>query len=135
MGLHDWLGFYFQRLDALQNYWHFYIIVAIGITGFAAKAITSSAGRWVRWVLIAAFVLFAAGNWIAMERVVDQQHQLRELVLDAAQKSGESSDELTAVVGTSVGSTKLSAYHVATDLLVVAVLLAIPRKRGDDASA
>lgn len=62
MELKDWLSTYFERSRALQYYWNFFIIVAIGVTGFAVKALASDQFR-LRIVLAGAFFVFAIRSY------------------------------------------------------------------------
>ena len=119
MELKDWLNIFYERDRSLQKYWNFYIVVTLGVAGFAVKVLASD--PFTLRLLAGIFAVYAGGNLQAMIRVVNQLHALRKriLSLEDTEAPGGYLDKLTRTTG--VGG--LAFFHLVVDALVIAVLL------------
>jgi hypothetical protein len=75
----DFLPIIFERSNAAQSLWNFYVVVALGIAGFIASAPKKVVTARIRLLVVAAFAAFVVLNLPALIAVTRER-----LVLIAA---------------------------------------------------
>ncbi len=124
MELHHALELYFKAVDSTFQLWTFYFTVALGTLGFVVT-IAPSKLRLGAPIIIAAFIVFATFNLLIQNQA---QHRrlaiLRYLVANA-------SDADSAVIAAfePVSPIVVAFVHGGIDILVVAALVVLTRKR------
>jgi hypothetical protein len=119
----DFLPIVFERSNAAQSLWNFYVVVVFGIAGFLASAPTRVATNQVKAFLSLGFVVFILLNLPALFTVTRERQILIGAVNAAISKSPLS--PLQPVIEQSVLPLwGLIAVHSIIDLAVLAAIWA-----------
>ena len=128
MNYHDLLQHYFERSNALQNYWTLYVVVIGGLLAFSS--IRKQGDRLTTLLVSILFGFFAFKNLDAIHDVTVQ----RFAVLDAIKKLPATADAATAI--SAIEPTLLPpafegirSFHITSDVLTILALWSMERRR------
>ena len=128
MKLQELVSLYFERTNAMQTLWSFYITIVLALLAFyASKDISPKTGLSV--LITLAFIGFAIVNLDALKDVTSTRNKTRELILNYPCEKGDcASEELRhalpkMITPPSVGS--VVVFHLLGDLMVVGGIWAI----------
>jgi hypothetical protein len=134
MEFKDLLGLYFERSNAMQMYWNFYITIILALMAFFGTVKISSEIKYVMGILILAFIAFATVNLGALREVDQQRIDAKALIEQGAFRKDTAPDEATARLllkdmnpPTIAGVTTL---HIIGDLFTIAAILTLVLKKG-----
>jgi len=132
MEINDALSFLFQRADATQTFWNFYITIATALLTFLAAGKTQWINKKVCAVLTVGFLVFAFANFGAVDQVRGQRAALISLIpkLDSYDPCFKAVIESTKPPTAS----DLKLFHGTLDGIVVALIWIIPYIRQRNAS-
>ena len=124
--LKELLSFLFQRADATQTFWNFYIGAVSAVLGLVTAGKPNWLNVWVRSVITAAFLVFAAANFVALDSVCTLRE---ELMMVASKMKGYT--QIAKVVEAVKPPAKyvLRGFHGALDVAVVIAIWGIPFAR------
>jgi hypothetical protein len=133
MEIQDALSFLFQRTNATQTFWNFYVTVATALLAFLAAAKTPWINKAICFVLTIGFLVFAAANFGALNQTITQRAALISLI----PKLASYDPSLQGVIKSSMPPTacELKLFHGALDAAIVALIWIIPYIRRRYASA
>ena len=122
MNFNDLLQHYFERSNALQNYWTLYVVVIGGLLAFSS---IRKQGDMLTTLLVSIlFSFFAYKNLDAIHDVTVQRYAVLDAIKqDAAQKMGIV-QTLTPPAFEGVRN-----FHVTSDVLTVLALWSMERRR------
>lgn len=83
----DFLAIVFERSNAAQSLWNFYVVAALGIVGFLASAPARVKTKRIRILVTLGFILFILLNLPALVAVTRERLVLIEAVNDAMSKT------------------------------------------------
>jgi hypothetical protein len=136
MDLKDILPILFERSNAMQTYWNFYIVVTLGIMGFFSTARSIANLIIVRLLFTVGFLGFAVVNLEGILWVVAQRQALANEVLKLITPNGPlaSLKDPIALLGWEIDPTRISPpkmhsvaiFHVVGDGLVLGVIWLVP---------
>lgn len=89
MEFQDLLSLYFERSNAMQTYWNFYITVNLALLAFMATVQTAKLNRPVAVILMIAFAAFASVNGEALSEVAKQRTTTKNLMESFRDQLGE----------------------------------------------
>ena len=130
--LHDILELSFTAMNTFQTLWTIYVTVVLGILAYVAAAPQSNRSVLVRCLLVLGFSGFAYVNRDALSSVLRQRIELRQIALDKINALPEGSSEkesLKAIASPNkedLSVQKMRDFHLAADLLVLAVIILLP---------
>jgi len=115
MNLTERLTMYFDRSNAFETLWSFYLTVVLGLLSFSGGGKKTTVG--VAVFLIIAFLVFAVASLKALLVVTHQRWQLQTLIGKVATTNDEK-----AIAGTIDTSTvsQVVAFHLLGDVLAMA---------------
>ena len=121
------LDFLFQRANATQGYWNFYIAVATVFLGI----VTVGKSEWlapikVRTMISILFIAFAISNYIPLEKTREQRH---EIIQAAALTDGYQQLENIFDASRPLLKPELLGFHIFSDLLILVAIWGIPAAR------
>jgi hypothetical protein len=132
MNYNELIQLYFERSNAMQQYWNLYVIIVGGILAFSSMrkqpaAITTA-------LVCILFGLFAYNNLDAMHDTTNQRFAILSSVkqFDPSTATGAASNQVRGLLEptltpASYGSVK--ATHVTSDILTIAALIAMELRR------
>lgn len=138
MEFKDLLSLYFERSNAMQMYWNFYITIILALLAFFATVKLSSRTKYVAALLTLAFAAFAVVNLQAL-RWVDQQRLDAKALIESG-RFEKDLDQRTANQFTrrapdandldTPSVSAVTTFHIVGDVLVVAAIwvLALSKK-------
>jgi hypothetical protein len=95
MELNDLVALYFERSNAMQTLWGFYITIVMGILAFLGSVTL----RQPKWLIVAplaaAFVGFVLVNLNALRSITRQRHTVVDLIRAGQFKNKEEGDSPT----------------------------------------
>jgi hypothetical protein len=94
MELRDLIGLYFERSNAMQTYWNFYITVILALIAFFGSAKPSAKTKYLAGILTLAFIMFAVVNYDALNDVTRQRITAKALIEEAAKQPQASAQAL-----------------------------------------
>ena len=120
-----------SRSAAWNSLWTMFYTVAAAIVGVIASGKLVS-GHHIEASLIAAFgfLVFAAGNYRALDEMRKQREAVVEFVKCKAREENSREIETLAVASSPPSATDLKKYHWTLSVFVVALLLLIPYYSG-----
>ena len=129
----DLIQLYFERSNALQNYWTLYVVIVGGLLAFSSlRKLPAALTTLIVSVL---FGLFAYENLDAIQ----QTSVVRYRTLDAIKQSDASAPEVKAVrdllepVLTPASLSSVRTTHLVSDILTIAALWAMELRRRKNA--
>ena len=84
MEFKDALTLYFERSNAMQVFWNFYITVNLAIIAFFGSRDASKDNRFVAAIITVAFTVFAIVNCNGLYDVTQQRIALKGLIAESA---------------------------------------------------
>ena len=84
MEFKDFLDLYCNRSDAMQTFWNFYLLVALGVLGFVVTAKAGERTTLGAAILSLGFALFAFTNAGGLLQAVKQRRSASDAVKDSA---------------------------------------------------
>jgi len=120
------LAFLFQRADATQTFWNFYAGAVTAALGLVTAGKSEWLNRWVCAGLTVAFVVFAVGNFIALDAMRAQRQELMEV---AKEVKGYSRIERVVTAVRPPTKEQLRLFHGALDLGTVGAIWGVPIAR------
>jgi len=124
--LRQLLAFLFQRADATQTFWNFYVGVATAALGIVTAGKAEWLNRWVCSGLTVAFAVFALGNFAALDAM---RAQRQELIAVAKDMKGYSRVEKVVDAVRPPTKEELRLFHGALDLGIVLAIWGVPIAR------
>jgi hypothetical protein len=124
--LKDLLGFLFQRADATQTFWNFYVGAVTAVLALVTAGRAEWLNRWVCLGLTAVFLVFAAGNFRALDSVRSQREQLIDV---ARQVKGYERVEKVVMAVRPPSPGTLYVFHGSLDVAVIVAIWGIPFAR------
>lgn len=134
MEFKDLLGLYFERSNAMQMYWNFYITIVLALMAFFGTVKISSETKYVVGILILAFIAFALVNLGALREVDQQRIDAKALIEQGAFRKNPDLNETTVRLllkdmnpPSLAGVTTL---HIISDLFTISAILILVLKKG-----
>lgn len=131
MNYHDLIQLYFERGNAMQNFWNLYVVILGGVLAFSS--LRKQPAPITTALVCLLFALFAYENLGAMRDATAQRFALLQAVKDfptgdgaAAVQQARTLLEPTLTPAT-YGSVKTT--HITSDLLALAALIAMEFRR------
>lgn len=120
------LAFMFQRADATQTFWNFYAGAVTAVLGLVTAGKAEWLNRWVCLGITFAFLVFAVGNFIALDAVRAQRQELMNVA-----KAVKGYAQMENVVAAVRPPTKqqLRLFHGALDVGTVVAIWGVPIAR------
>ena len=130
MNYNELIQLYFERANAMQQYWNLYVIIVGGILAFSSMrkqpaAITTA-------LVCILFALFAYNNLDAMYDTTQQRFATLDSIKEFKSSEGGEQNQLrTKLEPTLVPATysRVRATHVTSDVLTIAALCAMELRR------
>lgn len=126
---------FFQRDDAMQSYWTFYVTVVLGYIGFFGAASPSKYLRPLCVLATAAFCGFGIVNLAAIRETDAQRIELASTIRRFKPSSTLPAERLAAVqatLGQPSSLTVVTVFHLIGDLLVIGAIWAIVYAKQSD---
>ncbi len=95
MEFKDLLSLYFERSNAMQMYWNFYITIILALMAFFGTIKVTSRIKYLIGILILAFIAFAIVNLDALREVNQQRIGAKALIEQGAFKKDDALDQAT----------------------------------------
>jgi hypothetical protein len=133
MELKDVLPILFERSNATQTFWNFYIVIALGIIGFFSTAKPVANLKAVQILFTLGYLMFAAVNLLAMLWVIAQRQALAGQALRLI-----TGDQLALLKQSFLFDKDLLSppswifigiFHLIGDALIIGVIWLLPRRR------
>src|SRR3954471_24543707 len=132
MNYNELIQLYFERSNAMQQYWNLYVIIVGGILAFSSVRKQPAAVTTALVCLL--FALFAYKNLDAMYDTTAQRFAVVQTIkqFDASTATGAASNQVRGLLEptlnpASYGSVR--ATHVTSDVLTIAALIAMELRR------
>ena len=123
MNYNDLLQHYFERSNALQNYWTLYVVVIGGLLAFSS--IRKQGDRVTTLLVSILFGFFAFKNLDAIHDVTVQ----RFAVLDAIKKLPATAKDTIEPTLTPPEFGGVRTFHITSDVLTILALWSMERRR------
>ena len=123
MTYHDLLQHYFERSNALQNYWTLYVVVIGGLLAFSS--IRKQGDRLTTLLVSILFSFFAFKNLDAIHDVTVQ----RFAVLEAIQKLPATAKDAIEATLTPPEFGGIRTFHITSAVLTLLALWSMERRR------
>ncbi|HEY4282247.1 MAG TPA: hypothetical protein VGM62_04220 [Chthoniobacterales bacterium] len=132
MNYNELIQLYFERANAMQQYWNLYVIIVGGILAFSSMRKQPAAVTTLLVCIL--FALFAFNNLNAMHDTTAQRFATLDAIkkFDTNTATGAASNEVRALLEpTLTPSTygRVRATHVTSDVLTIAALFAMEMRR------
>jgi hypothetical protein len=132
MNYNDLLQHYFERSNALQNYWTLYVVVIGGLLAFSS---IRKQGDMVTTALVSVlFAFFAVKNLEAIHDVTVQRFAVLEVIKQHAATGAEA--QTVSAAQKAIAPTLLPPefggvrnFHVTSDVLTILALWSMERRR------
>ena len=132
MNYNELIQLYFERSNAMQQYWNLYVVIVGGILAFSSMRKQPAAVTTALVCIL--FGLFAYNNLDAMHDTANQRFAILQAVkqFDASTATGAASNQVRGLLEptlnpASYGSVKVT--HVTSDVLTIAALIAMELRR------
>jgi hypothetical protein len=132
MNYNELIQLYFERSNAMQQYWNLYVIIVGGILAFSSMRKQPAAVTTALVCIL--FGLFAYNNLDAMHDTTNQRFAILQTVkqFDPSTATGAASNQVRGLLEptlnpASYGSVK--GTHVTSDVLTIAALIAMELRR------
>ena len=129
MTYHDLLQHYFERSNALQNYWTLYVIVIGGLLAFSS--IRKQGDRITTLLVSILFAFFAFKNLDAIHDVTVQRFAVLESI---KQLPATARDAISATL-TPPEFGGVRTFHITSDVLTILALWSMERRRRQSVAA
>ena len=129
MTYHDLLQHYFERSNALQNYWTLYVIVIGGLLAFSS--IRKQGDRITTLLVSILFAFFAFKNLDAIHDVTVQ----RFAVLESIKQLPATARDAIAATLTPPEFGGVRTFHITSDVLTILALWSMERRRRQSVAA
>jgi len=133
MEFKDLLALYFERSNAMQMYWNFYITIVLALLAFFGTVKISSKMKLITGILILAFIGFALVNLGALREVDQQRIDAKTLIEQGAFTKAPDLNEATVKLllrdmnpPSLAGVTTL---HIICDLFTISAILILVLKK------
>ena len=113
----------FDRVDAVNTYWNFYIVVSLGLLGIMASAKPFTEKVNTKIILTSGFFVFALSNGWAIWDDNNLRHELIELLPDKYESLACEARPLPTFL--------LILFHGTIDLVVILSIWFVPWKELD----
>ena len=123
MTYHDLLLHYFERSNALQNYWTLYVVVIGGLLAFSS--IRKQGDRLTTLLVSILFGFFAFKNLDAIHDVTVQ----RFAVLEAIKQLPATAKDAIQTTLTPPEFGGIRTFHITSDVLTILALWSMERRR------
>jgi hypothetical protein len=133
MEFKDLLSLYFERSNAMQMYWNFYITIVLSLMAFFGTIKLSTKIKYVTGILVLAFVAFAFVNLDALCEVDQQRIDAKCLIKQNSYKKDNAPDQATVnqlsahMNPPSIAG--VTALHLIGDLFTIAGILILVWKK------
>lgn len=131
MNYHDLLQLYFERGNAMQNFWNLYVVILGGILAFSS--LRKQPAPITTALVCLLFALFAYENLGALHDVTGQRFALLEAVktfhLTEAGPAVEQTRALLEPTLTPATWSSVKITHLTSDILAIAALVAMEFRR------
>lgn len=131
MNYHDLIQLYFERGNAMQNFWNLYVVILGGVLAFSS--LRKQPAPITTALVCLLFALFAYENLGAMHDATAQRFALLQAVKDFPPDDGAAAVRQTrtllepTLTPATYGSVKTT--HITSDLLALAALIAMEFRR------
>ena len=131
MNYHDLIQLYFERGNAMQNFWNLYVVILGGVLAFSS--LRKQPAPITTALVCLLFALFAYENLGALHDATAQRFALLQAVKDFPTGDGAAAVQQTrtllepTLTPATYGSVK--ATHITSDLLALAALIAMEFRR------
>lgn len=131
MNYHDLIQLYFERGNAMQNFWNLYVVILGGVLAFSS--LRKQPAPITTALVCLLFALFAYENLGAMHDATAQRFALLQAVKDFPAGEGAAAVQRTrtllepTLTPATYGSVK--ATHITSDILALAALIAMEFRR------
>jgi hypothetical protein len=135
MEFKDLLSLYFERSNAMQMYWNFYITIVLALMAFFGTVKITSRIKYVIGILILAFIAFVIVNLGALREVDQQRIDAKALIEQGAFKEDTALDQdsvrqlLKDMNPPSIAG--VTTLHIVGDLFTIAAILTLVLKKGE----
>jgi len=128
MEINEIIKLLFERADATQVFWNFYIVIATAILGFLAVIKVSRKAYPISIVLTIAFSIFAFSNCDGLDYTRLQRVALAEYATFVNDIENKGSVQVKAVIksGTPKSANLLLFFHLIADAIIIALIWVIP---------
>ena len=134
MEFKDLLSLYFERSNAMQMYWSFYVTIVLALMAFFGTVKVSSEIKYVVGILLLAFIAFATVNLGALREVNQQRIDAKALIEQGAFKKDNAPDEPTVrLLLKDMNPPSIAGvitFHIIADLFTIAAILTLVLKKG-----
>src|SRR3954463_4670876 len=132
MNYNELIQLYFERANAMQQYWNLYVIIVGGILAFSSMRKQPAAVTTLLVCIL--FALFAYNNLDAMYDTTAQRFATLNAIkkFDANTATGAASNEVRALIEPTLTPAtygRVRATHVTSDVLAIAALCAMEMRR------
>lgn len=131
MAYSDLIQLYFERSDALQSYWTLYVVIIGGLLAFSS--LRTRPDLLTTALITVLFCLFAYKNLGAIHDATEQRLATLEAIkqYDASAPAADVRRARSLLEATlnPPAYADVSVFHVASDLLTIATLWAMERRR------
>ena len=134
MEFKDLVSLYFERANAMQIFWNFYVTIVLGLIVFFGSVKPSRSTTRVAAILSVAFVVFACVNLKAILGVTQQRCVAASLVRSSHSDKATDQAAIAAIAKSLDPPTKggVERLHISVDLLTLAAVWSLAlRKRVD----
>ncbi len=131
MNYHDLIQLYFERGNAMQNFWNLYVVILGGVLAFSS--LRKQPAPITTALVCLLFALFAYENLGAMHDATAQRFALLQAVKDFPTGEGAAAVQQTrtllepTLTPATYGSVKTT--HITSDILALAALIAMEFRR------
>ena len=132
MNYNELIQLYFERANAMQQYWNLYVIIVGGILAFSSMRKQPAAVTTLLVCIL--FALFAYNNLDAMYDTTAQRFATLNAIkkFDANTATGAASNEVRGLLEPTLNPAtygRVRATHVTSDVLTIAALCAMEMRR------
>lgn len=141
MEFRDLVGLYFERSNAMQTYWNFYITIILALVAFFGSAKPSPKTKFLAITLSLAFIAFAFVNHSALVEVTEQRRAAKALMEEAAKRpaapgAGVSNEAIFSAIKENLNpptAGQLTLFHIVGDLFALAGIWVLAYRKSNEA--